>query len=251
MTVQAPFSINLRDGHRARAVRATPTAPAREVLRSLGIPQPRGVLLVIGGTEQLTATVAADLRQQLGAAVARMVVDDDLTVLTGGTDAGVIAVIGQGLTRGNLRAPVIGVVPEGRVTWPGRRPAAGDEAADLEPDHTHFVLVDGEDWGDETPLLLGIVDELASQAPVVVVLASGGSIARRELIGLVERGHQVVVLGDSGRLAGEVAAATTGGGAGAVLDQAIAHGQVEILPSGAAPSELVAHLRRRLAARAD
>lgn len=247
MTVPLPFSIDLSDGRCARAVRAAPLASARDVLRLLGIPRPIGTLVVIGGTEQLTPTVAAELRRQLGDAVAAMVLDDDLTVVTGGTDAGVIAILGQGLARRNPRAPVIGVAPAGRVLWRGQTSGPADDAVDLEPGHTHFVLVDGEDWGDETPLLLNIVDELASQAPVVVVLASGGSIARRELIGLVERGHRVVVLGDSRRLAGEVATAATGGGAGDVLDEALARGQVEILPSGAAPVELVARLRQRLA----
>jgi hypothetical protein len=65
-----------------------------------------------------------------------------VTVLDGGTDAGIFAVLGAGLAERPGRGCSVGVVPEELVTWPGRRWPPRDTVA-LEPHHSHFVLVEG------------------------------------------------------------------------------------------------------------
>jgi SLOG in TRPM, prokaryote/SMODS and SLOG-associating 2TM effector domain 1 len=77
--------------------------------------------------------------------LARVVSEERLTLITGGTDAGVFSLLGAGLGDHSPAASV-GVAPAGRVTWPGRTDAAPD-AVPLEPHHSHFALVEGEEWG--------------------------------------------------------------------------------------------------------
>src|SRR6266849_2567708 len=168
----------------AQAVQAAGTDSPATVLARLGVQRPIATLVLIGGTDDLDADLARRLQRLLGG-VAAATVDDKVTIVSGGTAAGVLALFGSGLEDRKLTAPVIGIVPAGKVDLNPSAHRVEDDKAVLEPHHTHFVLVDGNHWGDETPMLLGIVRELARQSPAVVLLASGGDIARQELEGLL------------------------------------------------------------------
>jgi len=194
----------------AQAVQAAGTDSPATVLARLGVQRPIATLVLIGGTDDLDADLARRLQRLLGG-VAAATVDDKVTIVSGGTAAGVLALFGSGLEDRKPTAPVIGIVPAGKVDLNPSAHRVEDDKAVLEPHHTHFVLVDGNHWGDETPMLLGIVRELARQSPAVVLLASGGDIARQELEGLLAAGIRVIVLRGSGRLADEVATSGAGG----------------------------------------
>ena len=87
----------------------------------------------------------------LFAALAGLVIEERITVITGGTEAGVFALFGQALAaQGGPAAPCVGVAITGR--------SAPDK---LEPHHTNFVLVEGDTWGDETPVMYRLVAALA------------------------------------------------------------------------------------------
>ena len=213
--VSRPIDIPLGNGRRARSVRATRTAPAGAVVAGLGLGPAHGLVVLNGGTADLGPELAEALRRVIGDELARIAADERLTLLTGGTQAGIFALLGEGLAASGRTAPCIGVVPSGRVTWPGR-PADDPDLADdhqrvpLEPHHSHFVLVEGSAWGDETAMLSAMTDELSRAAPAVVVLASGGSVARDEVDHHLRQGREVVVVAGSGRLADDLAAALDG-----------------------------------------
>src|SRR5262249_40199469 len=78
--------------------------------------------------------------------LARVVVEERLTVVTGGTDLGIFRLFGAGRSGGT--ATVIGVATARRVP---SDEASSRESVPLESHHTHFVLVEDADWGDETP----------------------------------------------------------------------------------------------------
>jgi hypothetical protein len=146
--------------------------------------------------------------------VAVVAVDEGATLVTGGTDAGVFAWLGDALQQAGGDYACVGVVPSGTTTWPGRSAAAGMPDPDrvaLESHHTHFVVVDMPDWGDETAVMLDLANELAGSHPSVAVLAGGGAIAADELAGHLQSGRPVVVLAGSGRLADELAGAVESG----------------------------------------
>src|SRR4029077_4873675 len=102
------------------------------------------------------------------------------------------------------KSSLLGVAPAGKVTYPGGPPVAGNDSAPLDPNHSHFVLVDGNEWGSETETLF----ELAAgfNVPVLAILVNGGAIAKDELLQSVRENWPVIVIEGSGRLADDVAA---------------------------------------------
>ncbi len=79
------------------------------------------------------------------------------------------------------------------------------DAAFLEPHHTHYFLVPGSNWGDESPWLAQIASSLADNHPSVTILINGGEIALVDAIENVKLNRPLIVIGGSGRLADEIA----------------------------------------------
>ena len=173
---------------------------------ALGLARPRGVIVLNGGTADLPAERTGALGRRLQV-LADIAVEERLTVVTGGTDAGVFALFGQALGDA-ATAPCVGVVPDLRVTWLGRECRAtrpgGEPPVPLEPHHTHFLLVAGAEWGVETGVMLALAGALSAGSASLAVLVGGGKGARREVIGHVQAERKVVVLAESGRLADEL-----------------------------------------------
>ena len=202
-----------------------------------------------GGTEDLAPELTVRLRPLLGDGLARVANEERLTVVTGGTDAGIFRLFGEGLgDRG--AAPCIGVAPAGLVSWAETTAGgetAGDNRVPLEPHHTHFVLVEDGRWGGETEAMLSLVDALSARAPALVVLANGGSVSRREVLGHVRSGREVVVLAGSGRLADEITDVVTGRAAANDSELAeIAAGRITVFDLRAPASALAELVRARL-----
>ena len=164
-------------------------------------------MVVIGSTAALPPEVARRIRSLLDQAIAPLAAGGGLTVVTGATDAGIFAVLGEAMAGSG--AALVGVAPVYLVTWPDRVDEGDDpfSLTPLEPHHSHFVLVEGDTWGDETAALVALATALETRGPVVAVLFGGGSIARREVVAHVHAGVQVVVIGGSGRLANALAEA--------------------------------------------
>ena len=192
-------------GPPATAVFATPTAGTAAIGHALSLPPHRAVLLVIGAAGNLNPELRPQLAQ-LFDAVARVAHDTGALLLDGGTQAGVMALLGEAVARQPQRPPLLGVAPAALVSYPGS-PAT---SAPLEPHHSHFVLVAGTEWGDETATLFALTAALATSPtgplPAAVLLAGGGGIARNEMVQATRQGLPVVVISGTGGLADELAA---------------------------------------------
>jgi len=241
----ATAEIDFPARRRASVVFADRDAAPADVVRALDVPAPPGVLVLNGGTAGFSPEVEARLAPLLAEGVARVVTEEGLTTITGATDSGVFALFGAGLA-GRAPGVCIGVAPAELVTWPGGGSAA-DDAAPLEPHHSHFVLVDGHEWGDELPMMMRLATLLAAQAPSIAVIAGGGDVTRRELVAHTQAGRDVVVLGGSGGVADEVAAAATGRASGdPEVVEAVGSGRVTVLGLEAGPEQLGGLIRSRL-----
>lgn len=206
--------ISLTPQRRAQVVRCAPPCDAAQVVAALGLPRPAPVVVVNGTTAPLPPAVAAPVSAAFTDAVVPVARDHGAVVVTGGTDAGVIALLGQAVD-GADAPPCVGVAPWGTTTWPGRsQPPASPDAAPLEPHHRHFVLVEGTRWGSETATMLALVAALSADAGSVAVLVGGGEVAETELAGHRAAGRGIVVVRGSGRLADRVAAERSTNGAG-------------------------------------
>jgi hypothetical protein len=104
-----------------------------------------------------------------------------------------------------LDFPLIGVAARENVAMPGA-PAQGD-AAPLEPNHSHFLLVAGDGWGRESPWIARLAGELADGGRSVTLLVQGGEISWSDVAESIARGRPVVALAGSGGAAN----ALTGG----------------------------------------
>jgi hypothetical protein len=80
--------------------------------------------------------------------------------------------------------------------------------ATLEDGHSHFVLVNAEDWGGESEMIVKLTRAIAARAyPTIGVLINGGSIAERDVYYATAIGDDripILVLEGSGRTADNI-----------------------------------------------
>ena len=178
-------------------------------LATLGLGDPRAVLVVVGGAQTLAGAQLDAVEQLLAAVVVPLCDELAAAVVDGGTDSGVMAAMGRARAAAGGTFPLVGVVAAGTVV--GRGDSGEDatvaEPAELERHHTHFVVVPGTEWGDESPWIVDIARRLAAGSAVAGLLVGGGDIAAHDVANLVGAGYPVLALAGSGgaadRLAGE------------------------------------------------
>lgn len=135
----------------------------------------------------------------------------DAALLSGGTDVGVTAAIGKARGRNGYQFPLIGVAPEGIVTWPegprnGTLPLPANEREQLESHHSHFLLVPGNQFGDETKWIVRAATMIAgAKNKSVTVLANGGKVSQLDVDEGLQADRPLIVLAGTGRLADEIA----------------------------------------------
>lgn len=169
----------------------------------------RPVIVLIGGH---ILPEHANITFQAIDVIAKVAETLDAAVICGGTDVGVMSAIGKARGRGGFQFPLIGISPEGTVTWPeGPRNAApylpGNEREQLEPHHSHFILVPGNAFGDETKWIVRTASMITlNRNKSVSVLANGGKVSQQDVEEGLEAGRPLIVLEGTGRLADEIAA---------------------------------------------
>ena len=135
-----------------------------------------------------------------------VVVSRQAVVVDGGTDSGVMQLLGQARAAAEASFPLVGVAAEKKVILPGDGAEPGDRVP-LERNHSHFVLVPGLSWGDESPWLSWVATEIAGTAPSATVLINGGEIAFQDVTHSLEAHRPVLVVAGTGRTADRIAAA--------------------------------------------
>jgi hypothetical protein len=219
-------------GQHARAVRVQQQPELEQALITLGLNRGRPVLVLVGGADDLPkASRLSPLFDEIVAVCTLL----GACVVDGGTDAGIMRLAGRARAAAGASFPLVGVAAEGTVAIPGR--GAHEGVASLEPNHSHFILVPGSEWGDEVPWLGRVADALAGDSPAATLLVNGGEIARRDVEASVRAGRPVVVASGSGRVADELAAeARSGDSAGsvplAIVDSEKVPGEVARLLGG-------------------
>lgn len=219
--IDTPFSLTFPEGPTVPAMRVGRMDALPAALRALGLPFPRPVVVLIGGASGLEPEMRDRLGDLFARALAAPVAARNAVIVDGATDSGVMHLIGQARrssasgSDGGSPFPLVGVAAEGTVILPGAEAAEGDgDRAPLEPNHSHFVLVPGTKWGDESPWIARVATVLAGPSPSVAVLCNGGEVSWTDVrCNALDEGRPVIVLAGSGRTADALAQATTRGAA--------------------------------------
>ncbi len=238
------FAIKFPNGHKAAAVRVPKGASAYEVMQHLGLNQ-GPALFITGGasymTQEDTQRTVRIIRE-----IAAFADAHNTTIIDGGTESGVMQMVGEARRVGKHNFTLIGVAPLGKISYPGY--ANPDEEAYLEDSHSHFVLVDGEDWGEESHLLVEMASAVSARRShsVIGVLINGGRITQQDVYLAVAKELPILVLEGSGRFADEVATAfKTGKANQGILRAILAGGDIQLVSTLDGPEAMRSKLEAR------
>lgn len=172
-----------------------------ELLAALGDPgpEPRAIIL-IGGADQLDASDRRRLERLFGRLVGYLD-ETRTTVVDGGTDSGVMHLIGRLRTELDATFALVGVLPAGALTRTTRVGAPIKVA----PGHSQVLAVPGVHFGEETDWLFAAADHLAGGA-APALLVNGGGLSMHEARLRLDGGHRVVAVAGTGRAADALAA---------------------------------------------
>lgn len=174
----------------------------KEVLKQLGVHPGPPVIVFMGGAAKMNVEDGVRLERAIHDGVARAAVELEAIVVDGGTDSGTMGMLNTALRERNHLGLYIGVAP-GSLTRLPNQPSNG-HLESLGDAHTHFVLVEGKNWGDELQSMYALINALAERAPSLGILVNGGKGAQDEVEENVSDDRKVVVLEGSGRLADKI-----------------------------------------------
>ena len=178
-----------------------------QAIAELGLESGYPVIVLIGGeiNEQ-----QADVTRRAIQAISKVAEDLKAVVISGCTDIGIMAQIGQTRARNGYKFPLIGITPEELVTWPGGPHSGkflgwGEKRWQLEPHYSHLILVPGSQFGDEAPWIVDTATLLSKEHQSVTILISGEEGSRKDIELSLENGRPVIALSRTGRLADNLA----------------------------------------------
>jgi len=172
----------------------------QELLGALGdAPREGRAIALVGGADLLSEDARAAL-ERFFAVLAEHLELTNTAVVDGGTDSGVMQLIGQERASRDASFRLVGVAPRGALD---RTTRDGAEIR-LAPGHPEIILVPGSRFGDESEWLFAAADYLAGgSAPTIVI--NGGKLTHEEATSRLATDHIVVVVAGSGRAADELA----------------------------------------------
>lgn len=202
--------IQFPDNRHASVVNVTRKTQLERLTNALGLDSQVPVIVLVGGAAGVDDSLAY-LIKNITDVIAQAAESAHAVMIDGGTQSGVMAAIGASRHEGGYQFPLVGVAVERLVSWPDdpreeKIAPNKEKRAPLDPNHTHFVLVPGSKWGDESPWTTNLATVLSGGNPSLTILVNGGEISRLEVENSLAADRPVLVLKGSGRLADELAA---------------------------------------------
>jgi SLOG in TRPM, prokaryote len=182
----------------------------RSALSAAGILLDRPVLVCVGGAGGMTPDVETEVADLLRRHLVPALDEWGVVVVDGGTDSGLMRSLGLARAEAGAAFQLVGVAAQGTVVRAGDVSGA-PHVAELEPHHTHAVLVPGDSWGDESPWVSAVAAAIAGDADSVTLLVNGGAITLDDADLSLAAGRPLVVLAGSGRVADDIAGRELGG----------------------------------------
>ncbi|MEL7508452.1 MAG: hypothetical protein AAFN42_14060 [Cyanobacteria bacterium J06554_1] len=204
------FKYTFTNGQTAYILDAPDTFTYQQSLDALGLTAPSPSMVIIGGASKMSSESKARVSELFTKVLAPIAETYGVTVFDGGTEAGVIQMMGEARKHIDGTFPLVGVAPKVKVRLPGYVFSSStsiepNNLTNLERHHTHFALIPGVTWGSESPWLAHCASILASHCPSITILINGGKISLSDLILNLSVGRQTIIIAGSGRLADEIA----------------------------------------------
>jgi hypothetical protein len=162
-----------------------PDEPANlaQAIFNLGLKDGYPVIVLIGGEIQEQKTIVT---RRAIETLDRIAEDTNALVICGGRNFGIMAEIGQIRWRNGHKFPLVAITLEALVTWPNGPHSTnllwwGTKRWELEPHYSHFILVPGSEFGDESRWIADAATLLSKGCQSVTILMSGENISRKDI----------------------------------------------------------------------
>ena len=239
--METGFELTFANGHTAQGTEVQQFSDLAAHLRSLGLPTHQPTFVIVGGASGITDQDFALLQTLFESVFATLAESLNATVIDGGTNSGVMQLMGQARAKCQGTFPLIGVAPVGKVALPHET-----QGTQLEPNHTHFVLVPGNHWGDECSWMSQTATILAAGAPSLTVAINGGEITWQDVSHSVAQQRAVITLAGTGRTADQLAAAVRGEASDPRADELVASGLIQAIDLAAGMDAIAQVLKQLL-----
>ncbi len=197
-------SIVFPNGNQAQVVFSK--AHAHDLLPLLHIPSFSSVIMIMGGAGFMDDEISHNLADLFSHGIALFAATHNALIIDGGTQSGVMELMGVGIAEQRHRSPLLGVAPARLVRYPGLSDSLKQNTREpLDPNHSHFVLVETNEWGGETATMYELAQLFSQGSPSTAIIVNGGAIAIQEALYNVRQKRPIIVLQGSGRAADDIA----------------------------------------------
>ena len=114
--------ISFENGNHAVVVIVPCDTDSRAILKMLDLAQPNALVIVLGGAKGLDDSQRTRLAELFSDAIAPAAAELGALIIDGGTQFGVMAMMGEAVARNGRKSQLLGIVPAGKVTYPGGPP---------------------------------------------------------------------------------------------------------------------------------
>jgi TRPM family ion channel len=188
--------ISLQGDHTAKAAHVSDNNEINKALGELRIPHPKNVIVLVGGAGGIGWLDKFPMRKAIKI-VASLAEQTQSVVVDGGTQAGIMTEIGKQRKHHKFSFPLIGVVFDSLLM-------KKTSQSILDPNHTHFFLIPGSNWGDESVWISRIATQIAGDKNSITVLVNGGQISKTDVGYSVLEDRPTFVMRGTGRMADEI-----------------------------------------------
>jgi hypothetical protein len=188
--------IPLKQGVNAKGANITDDKEIQEAITELEIPHPNSVIVLVGGAGGIGFWEKFPMRKAIKI-IAKLAEETESVVVDGGTQAGIMTEIGKQRKQNKFSFPLIGVVFDSLLMQE-------EPKSILDPNHTHFFLIPGEEWGDESAWISKIATAIAGNQKSITILVNGGDISRTDVQYSLLENRPAFVMRGTGRMANQI-----------------------------------------------
>ena len=188
--------LTLKRGIKVGAANISDAPEIKPALDALEIPHPKKVIVLVGGAGKIGWLDTFAMRKAIYI-VAKLADKTDAVVVDGGTQAGIMMEMGKQRKQNNFSFPLIGVIFDSLLMQE-------EPKSILDANHSHFMLIPGNNWGDESSWIAKIATVISEGEKSITILINGGEISQHDVHYSKMENRPVFIMRGTGRLANEI-----------------------------------------------